>query len=1151
MSDSIRPIAEEWPAAINLASEQRFPLGDLKVSPATRELLTGDSVVMLEPRVMQVLVALARRRGDVVSRDELTAACWGGRIVGDDAISRCIQALRRLASEHGGFSILTVARVGYRLVEADPDPVGGIPSQRSTESAAATLNERRRLTVLACRLVRDWSDVAQLDPEEWLPIAQAYRRTVSDVAASLGGFVGKGSSDNLTVYFGYPDAKEDAAESAVRAGLAIVEASRVLSADAASRLQVRLAVRIGIHAGDVVISRRGAEPEVFGEAPDVAALVQAVAEPDTVAFTAAVRSLVAGLFVVEEGRQQPSEGAAAIQVYKVVAPAVATPTARRFASRELTPFVGREEELQLLLGRWKRVRRGEGQHVLLMGEPGMGKSRLVQEFQGRIRGDPHMWVECFGERVSSNSPLHAVTTMLDQVLGWRGDESPQERLGALELALQRSQFPDAVPLVAELLNLELPPTYRPPDLPPNLKRQQLLACLVAWVLSAAHDQPLVLVVEDLQWLDASTMELLEALVERGAGVPLMLLCTARLGFQPGWPARSHHAQIMLGRLSPDEARELVTGVVAQAGLSDDVIAVVASRTDGVPLFAEELTRLMLDSDGRAGGRDIPATLHDSLAARLDSLGGARDVARLAAVLGREFSSELIAAVSQMPPDELQDGLAKLADSELIFVRGSPPHARYQFKHALILDVAYEGMLRGQRRELHARVAQTLIDRFPNLVETQPEMLALHWSNAGEADRAVAAWATAAMAAGGRFAYEESIQSYRNALSELATLPETPERDMRELQLNISLGEHVGVTRGFHSADYVALNERGVELAERRGDLLQLVMQGMARFVTAFTAGELPRARALADRLLDLSTREGGDFSLKVGYMAQLLGRVSAGDLAGAEANFHRWNAIVERSGYSPFTGETLTVLGGMAETAFALGRPDWAGDLADRLLAYAREINGPFEIVAALSVEAWIRVLRREPKAAEAAAAEALALAEAHAFKQAGQARALVAWARAHLGAGDESLALAERSVVGWVGGGVPRLAEARRMLAQVRSVCGATAEALAEFDSLCEAANDNPVMLSGHLIGRAEARITAGRPREAEADLRAAIELAQQRGAKGWELRAATHLAGLLRGRGDLDAARDALAPVVQWFAEGRSTPDLKDARAMLDTLG
>ncbi len=1120
-------MSDEAAAPVDLAREAAFTLGGIEVSPPTRELLVAGRTEAVQPRVMQVLVALARRRGQVVSRDDLIRDCWNGLAVSEDAINRCIQAIRRIAEAHGGFSVQTVARVGYRLREtesAEPAPSSAIAD------APRPRDERRRLTVLSSAVARG---PAPVDPEVWRAMAERHRAAVSEAVSAFGGHVAAGGGEAVVAYFGYPEAQEDAAERAVRAGLATIAALTALP------------VRIGVHAGVVVTAQSGVEIEVFGEVPEIAARVRALADVDSVAVTGAVRAMIASLFVLEPHGAAPLDGA--IDVYTVVSPA---PEARP-GRRDQTRFVGRADELQLLVGRWARVRTGEGRHVLVAGEPGIGKSRLVREFRARIQGDGPLWLACAGERLTSNTPLHAAGDLVGQALRVGADAAPGARIEAIERALAQTNLPldEAVPLLCELMGLAPPAGYPPLALTAEQTRRRLLDCLAAWVLSAARTQPLVIVMEDLQWLDPSTLELLQTLGEQGAGAPLMLLCTARPEFQPPWPMRSHHARITLDRLSRNETRSLVASVTPKGGLAEGVLDAVIERTDGVPLFAEELSRLVLE--GRAGARDIPATLHDSLAARLDRLGPAKAVAQAASVLGREFAYPLIAAVSGMPAAELDAGLARLADAELIYVRGSGPAASYQFKHALILDAAYEALLKSERRALHARAARVLTEQFPAVAAAQPETLARHWSDAGAWAEAVAAWARAASQAAARHAYAEAIESYRQALTMLAELPETAERDGREFELVIALSDLVGAFKGYPSDDYVALNARVAALAEKTGGLQPLVMQTLVRYVSAFTAGELVRARELADVLLDLAQREGGDASLRLGHTAQVTARNGVGDLVGAEAHFRLWSSIVDRAGYGQFHGETAGVFGAAFENAWLIGRPDLARERVERMAAYAVACDSPFERALGLLMRAWLCVLERDPPGAAAAAAEALAIAEAQGFTQANQIRVSLGWARAQLGDAAEGVALVERSLPGWVGGGLPRLMEARRVLAQVLALSGAEAEALAEIDAVCEAPAENPVVLCAHRLARAELRLALRSNADAEPDLRAALATAREQQAKALELQAATLLAGLLQARGETDAARELLAPVCGGFAKGPDAPDLTAARALLDQLG
>jgi len=525
---------------------------------------------------------------------------------------------------------------GAKFCNECASPLGAPASAAKIQSSEEIAGERRHLTVLFCDLVNSTEIAARLDPEEWRDIAARYQRSAGEAVMRLGGHVAKYLGDGLVVYFGYPQAHEDDAERAVRAGLAIVDAITLLNEQSA----VKLAVRVGIHTGSVVVGQGGGkEADVFSDAPNIASRVQGVAEPDTVVITAPVHRLVSGLFVVEDRGAHALKGIEfPMQLYRAIQPSVVRRRTHGSAARALTPFVGRDDEMRLLLSRWERACEGEGQLVIVAGEAGIGKSRLIEEFRARIKPDPHLWIECAGEQFFENTPFHAVTQMLNQGLGWRGDESKEERLLQIERSLELSgmKLGETVPLIAEMLNLPVPEKYPPLMLAPDQKRKRLLAALAGWVFGATRTQPLVLVLEDLHWVDPSTLELQHTLVEQAATARLMLLFTARPEFRAPWLMRAHHAQITLNRLSDRQTREMVAGVAARSALAKDIIDTVVKRTDGVPLFAEELTRLILEGDGRSVAREIPATLHDSLTARLDRLGSAKEVAQVAAVIGREI-----------------------------------------------------------------------------------------------------------------------------------------------------------------------------------------------------------------------------------------------------------------------------------------------------------------------------------------------------------------------------------------------------------------------------------------------------------------------------------------------------------------------------------
>src|SRR5215472_9632011 len=697
-----------------------------------------------------------------------------------------------------------------------------------SSAAISTDGERRHLTVLFSDLVGSTEIAAHLDAEDWREIAAQYQRTAAAAVTRSGGHVAKYLGDGLMVYFGWPEAHEDDAERAVRAGLALVDDVDAMNGRLTVEHNVKLSVRVGIETGSVVMGRGGGEgADVFGDAPNVASRVQSAAEPDSVVITSAVHELVSGLFVVEDrGAHQLKGIERPIQLYRATQSTVARRLTQRPEARMQTPFVGRDDDMRLLLSRWERAREGQGQVALVMGEPGIGKSRLVEEFRAHIRDDPHVWVECAGEQLFQSTPFHVVRQILDQGLGWRGDESPEERLTQLELRLERAglKVGEAMPLIAEMLSLPIPDKYPPLLFAPEQKRKRLLANLAGWVLHVSRVQPMVMAMEDLHWVDPSTLELTQMLVEQAATAPLMLLYTARPEFRAPWAMRTHHAQITLNRLNDRHTREMVASVVARAALAQDLIDAVVKRTDGVPLFAEELTRLILDGEGRSQVRQIPATLQDSLAARLDRLGPAKEVAQVAAVIGREFSYGLLQAVAAIGETELQSALERLADAELIYARGIGPEATYQFKHALIQDAAYEALLKSRRRELHRRVAQMITERFASVADVQPEVVARHWTDAGETEPALAAWSRAGDLSFGRRAFKEAEDAYRRALEILATEQESPERDQRELGLLGSLSQVLQFIKGWNDPDSTAVADKARALAEKRNNLPQLVLQ---------------------------------------------------------------------------------------------------------------------------------------------------------------------------------------------------------------------------------------------------------------------------------------------------------------------------------------
>ena len=701
---------------------------------------------------------------------------------------------------------------GAGLTAAD-----GPKASEVTSVAVSAGGERRHLTVLFCDLVGSTEIAARLDPEEWRALVADYHRAAADAITRYGGHVAKYLGDGVMAYFGWPEAHDNDAERAARAGPAIVEAVSKLNDNSA---RPQLTARVAIDSGAVVVGAgAGKDADVFGETPNIAARLQATAVPGTVLITAATHRLIPGLFVVEALGPRTLKGIATpLEVFQVVRPTGVR--GRLQAARRLTPFVGREEELRLLLSRWERAREGEGQLALVVGEAGIGKSRVVAEFRERIRGISHTWMESAGEQFFENSPLHALTEMLLQWQQIQGGANAGELLARLEraLALAGLKLDEAVPLVAELLQIPVDEPYRASALPSDQRRRRLFTVLMEWIFGAARQQPLVMVVEDLHWLDPSTLELQQLLAEQGATVPLMLLYTARPEFRAQWPMRAHQTQLTLNRLSARDVREMVAQVAVRNALASESVDAVVERTGGVPLFVEELTRAVLESGSeKLTGREIPVTLHDSLMARLDRLGPAKEVIQIGAVIGSEFSYGLLHAVHPIGDEHLQSAIHSLTDAELVHVRGIPPDAIYQFKHALIRDAAYEALLRTRRKELHARTAEVLVGLFPT---SAPELLAHHYTEAGLIEQAIRCWQNAEQRAVERSANTEAINHFTKGLELLKSRPDSPERNQQELELQISLGGSLMPIKGYAAPEVGNAYVRARELCQQAGETPQ-------------------------------------------------------------------------------------------------------------------------------------------------------------------------------------------------------------------------------------------------------------------------------------------------------------------------------------------
>jgi class 3 adenylate cyclase/tetratricopeptide (TPR) repeat protein len=1020
-----------------------------------------------------------------------------------------------------------------------------------TPIAISAGGERRHLTVLFCDLVGSTEIAARLDPEEWRELMAGYHRAAAEAITRYGGHVAKYLGDGVMAYFGWPEAHENDAERAARAGLAILEEVSKLNQESTNP---KISVRVGIDSGAVVVGAgAGKDTDVFGEPPNIAARVQNAAAPDTVLLTASTHRLVSGRFVVEELGAQELKGVAdPVELYRVLRP---TGVRGRLATaRALTPFVGREEELRLLLRRWERAREGEGQLVLVVGEAGIGKSRLVAEFHDRIRDTPHIWMESAGEQFFENTPFHAITEMLSQWLELQNAADPDHRAERLERAVTSAGLKpaEAAPLIADLLQLPVGERYPAITLNPEQKRRRLLAALTGWVLGAAKLQPVVMVVEDLHWLDPSTLELEQLLAEQGVMVPLMLMGTARPEFHAQWPMRSHHTQITLNRLSARNVREMITLVAARNALASESVEAVIERTGGVPLFVEELTRAVLESGAaKLSAREIPVTLHDSLMSRLDRLGSAKDVLQIGSVIGGEFSYELLHAVHPTNDQKLESELRKLTDADLLYFRGIAPDATYQFKHALIRDAAYEALLKSRRKELHRLVAKTIDERFPDLKEMHPEILARHWTEAGELDPAIAEWERAGKGAEARSAYMEALESYQRGVSLVELLPESPERDVRELELRHSIHRMFNVTRGQAAPETKGALKLAATLAERMRALTRIIGFINAQGFQSYFSGDLPAASALADQGLELAIRDGSPMLIAQMRFLQIASGYLLGDLAGVEKNFAQGRSVFRDPDFRAWPGGPVANFYCAAICAWTAGHSNVARERERQMLEVVKA-NNAYNMAFSSMYGASLRLEMGECEQAEYLAEGALKIAEQHKLAYpAAFARCVRGHALTLLGRPPEGISSLGQGIAGLRDIGQPtRVGFYTAVIAKAEAQAGRIGDALETIEKAFQSRPDICVFRPELFRIRGNLRLLAARKELAEADFREATMLARGMGAKAWELRATTSLARLIASQGRREEARTMLAEIYNWFTEGFDTADLKDAKALLEQL-
>jgi len=1029
------------------------------------------------------------------------------------------------------------------------------------------VGERRQLTVLVCALA-GFSDLSvRLDPEQLRDLVATYYDACRPIIADFEGHSAQITDSRLQVYFGYPTAHEDDAERAVRAGLRLIDAIAKLDGAAGHPL----ALTVGIATGLAVIDNQPLQGRAaIGYAPALAGQLQALAEPGSVLVASATIRLLGQWFEYRDLGEQRLDGSSnPVAIYQVLG---SRPQESRFDAlhpRPLTPLVGRAEELEILCRRWSRARAGEGQAVLLGGEAGIGKSRIVQALRERIAPQPCTYLTYQCSPHYTSSALYPIIAQLQQAAQFNPSDTAPCKLDKLEALLRLSMKDIALvaPLFAALLSISAAERYPPLQLTPEAQREKTLTAVIDWIGDMAARQPLLLLVEDAHWSDPTTLELLGLILERLPQLPALLVLTFRPEFMPPWNSEAHISGLTLNRLSHDQMIAMVNRVSGGKRLPDEVLEQIAAKTDGVPLFIEELTKTILNSGwvceqsdrytlaGSLPSSAIPATLQDSLVARLDRLAAAKEVAQMGAVIGREFAAELLLSISGWTEPVLAVALQRLIDSGLVFRRGTPPVARYVFKHALIQDAAYQSLLNTRRQQLHARTAQVLEQRYPQRVEVEPELLARHYTEAGIAEQAVAYWVRAAHRATERSANSEIVEHANKGLRLLRRLPATVEHDRQRLDLWFALGVAYRALKGFDAPQTRRAFLRARALCKRAGDDATLILVLRGIYQTHFVRGEHRQEHGVAQQMLDLALRTEDEYLLGTAYVVIGIDRFHRGELAAARDALERGVGHAERGqplvrAHYLLTDLRTAALMNLSQTLWTLGYPDQARDTGKQAIAAARISAQPLSLAAALMRLCSVHLWCKQTAVLQPLHHELTALAGKYGFVRFRDCAAYI----------EGKLLLAEKQTEA----GLMRIrsalaalhkAQARRawawMAAEAVEDCLHVGEIGRGFELLNQAFENidrnhernweaELYRLRGELL---RVQSAMNEP-EAEACFQRARSIAQHQCAKSLELRAAMSLARLWCDRGERDRARDLLGSVYPWFSEGFETADLTAAR-------
>jgi class 3 adenylate cyclase/tetratricopeptide (TPR) repeat protein len=1076
--------------------------------------------------------------------------------------------LRELGVRLGHRKPLLAAIAALDRAPARPN---GLPQSEATPSPSAAI-ERRQLTVLLCDLVGSTELSSRLDPEDLRELMMLYQTTCADVVSRHDGFIAQYRGDGIMVYFGYPLANEDAAERAVRAGIELMREIAELDGPVGTKIEARIGIATGLAVVGGVVGQGASEhTAVAGQVPNLAARIQAFAEPGTVALAESTQRLVGHVFDYEDLGLQRFKGIDRdVRVWKALGEGDHDVRYEALRSSGAGLFVNRDKETAFLTERWQDAVQGRGQVVLLSGEAGIGKSSVLRRLTDRVAG-PDMYrirLQCSPRHM--DTPLYPLIMHLRRAAHFAPADAPSVKLAKIEKILPAESLLEGAPLLAALLSVPAGERYPPSSLPPDRQKALTLQLLVDQFVRLTRRKPVLLQFEDAHWMDPTTEELSWQLVDLLRDHRVLVIITGRPEYQPGWTDRPHVSTMPLGRLEALHVHDLIGRIAGGKRLPGVVTDHILSKTDGVPLFVEELTKSVLESGMLSDADDgyvldeplrslaIPSTLQDSLMARLDRLGPTKAVAQVGAAIGRKFSFAMLASVTGHAQHDMSEALDGLVAAELINGRGTPPAAEYTFKHALVQDAAYESLLHMQRKSLHGRIAHAIETGFPDVVETEPEALAHHWTRAEVADKAARYWLKAGQRALARSANVEAIRHLANGIRLLDRVSDEADRAWLDFNLNLSLGQACYMVKGPAAAETVKAYTRAQELVEAVSDpeeryALLYGIFSCYHFAARFALAEEPAQRALA-----LATRDGD-----AGHMCQahrMLGyiRFFSGDLTGALDHFRQLACLYEPDKHAHLAfrygaDSRAAAQGFQAIIDAVAGRPESAVAMISANIAYSQQLGHPTTLGWTLAARGYVDFLIRDVPGCLQITTEGFRYCEQNSVGAwAVHCRIFNAWARAHLSRPEgceEEIRAAIADAATRTALGLPLF---RGLLAEVLLATGRPEEATRESEvALAQiAATDQyffePVL--HHIRGKCVLALPPYDRDEARACFRRSLEAARRCGAKLLELRAVTSLAQLATGT-DQAAARQEVARLYGEFQEGFATADLQTARELLAT--